>query len=150
MSKLSNHIKAELAKGTPIQAIADELDCSIEDVERHLQEDSSSASPTLLISETGEIITPGRLYRYGSQDFVDPVTGKARLEEELRVTAGCILRQVQAKISVAESAKELALLAGSVATLQNAFFSRPSTVIVPTGPAAENPLIAEMKKRLKS
>lgn len=151
MSRLSNFIEAALREGRSPAEIAEELNCSEEDVRRHLPDVEFLPANDLAISSTGEILTPGSLARLGARDFVDPVGGTTKLGEELRVTAGCLLREMQNRMrSDIVSTKELSMMSSAVSTMQSAFFSRPTTAIINAGGANDSRLLSDLRKRLKS
>lgn len=154
MARLSNYIGAALEKGVEPETIAKDLGCSLEDVLRHMDmpgDEMDEEEQSLLVIRGNEIVPAYQLKALGAEDFADDINGPNNLARELRVTAGCTLRQAQKLLANAETSKDVQQLATAIAAMQNAFFSRPNSVII-TPPNAEAgvSLLQAFKERLRS
>ena len=150
MARLSNHIVFALEQGVPPETIAKDLGCSLEDVLRHIDmpygEIEADDGP--LVIQGNEIILANK---HGALEFADEIEGSNNLAKELRVAAGTTLRQAQLMMGKAETAKEIQQLATAIASLQNAFFSRPNSVIItPPTEKSGNVILQAFKEKMRS
>ena len=155
-----------------IAEIAEETQLPISDIERYLDshfskkleaallaqaKEQEPVEDALLIDETGQIVTTAaakeQMRTMGGEDFRDAARGIAILDQELRISAGVILRGIQTKVNCDLTAKELSQLSASIATLQNAFFNKQTTNFNFANFGSDSPeskLMEDFKKRLKS